>query len=801
MLDGAFGDLRVAIRALRRTPGFTIVAVVSLAIGLALTAVTAATVNAYLIEPFPYAEAERLYRVRYAPPGPWEPRGMSSLDWGSVSDVVEFPITSAGETFYLSDGGFAQSARGLRAGPGFIEGLGVGTVLGRTLRSTDFAAAGERAALIGYALWRDRYGADLHVIGRTIRVEAERGRGAIETLRIVGVLPRGFYFGRDSREQVDLLLPLTVAARTYMVKLRPGVPVEAAERRITEAARQVATGLPPDWSGVELESVRELYVAQLRPVLIGITVACALVLLIVFANVAVLMLLRTLRRQREFAVRAALGAARWTLARMLLFEAGCLCLVAIALALAITALTLDSLAPLIEAQLGRPAPGGESAISIDGAVLLIVGGVGLALSFAISLLPLLTPWQRRLAEALRRDGWAGAMGRPTTHLRSILIALEIAATLVLLVGSGLMVRAVVGMLRTDLGFDPEGLVRARVVLRGSDYPDAAAFSQFYRQFTDRLGTTLHAPVVFTSWPPFMDLPNEIVEAAGRTGGGLPAGVIRVGAGYFGAFGIDLRDGRDFSAPDTSLANPVVALSERLARRLWLDERALGRQVRVVERTPDGPRPGPWRTVVAVAADVRQSYGDAALGDVYVPAMPSGRFGSFYVRTGRAPGTLLPEIGAVAAGIDPRAMIDSPRSVAAENRQLAGASFLSMLLGGVAAVATFLAVLGIYGVTAYAVTQRQRETAIRITLGAPAGAVVRLFLKESGIVLAAGLALGILGAIAAARALESQVVGVSAFDVRTLLPTVALLAAVAAIATWWPARRASRRDPLDALKES
>jgi hypothetical protein len=180
-LAGLDQDLRLAVRTLGRTPGFTIVAIASLTIGLALTAITTATVNAYLVESLPYAEADRLYRVRYAPPGPWESRGMSSLDWTSVGDVVEFPITSAGETFYLSDGGFAQSARGVRAGRGFIEGLGVRAALGRTLEAADFDAAGAQPALIGHGLWRERYGADPDVIGRIIQVEAESGRASDAT--------------------------------------------------------------------------------------------------------------------------------------------------------------------------------------------------------------------------------------------------------------------------------------------------------------------------------------------------------------------------------------------------------------------------------------------------------------------------------------------------------------------------------------------------------------------------------------------------------------------------------------------
>jgi putative ABC transport system permease protein len=793
-------DLRYAVRALGRTPGVTIVAVASLAIGLALTAVTGAAVNAYLVEPLPYAQSDRLYRVRYAPPGPWEPRGMSSLDWGSVADVVEFPITSASETFYLTADGFAQSVRGLRIGSGFIAGLGVRAVPGRTLEPGDFDAGGEQAAMIGHAVWRDRYGADPNVVGRLIRVEVESAGAEIETFRVVGVLPRDFYFGRDSSERVDLLVPLRAASRTYMVRLRPGVPVEAAERRITEAARRVATELPPDWSGVELDSVRELYVGPLRQALLGVTAACALVLLIVGANLAVLMVLRSLRRQREFAIRAAVGATRWDLARLLLFEAGCLSLLAIALALGITTLAIGSLAPLIETQLGRPAPGGESAIAVDREVLLVVTGIGTALALAVSLLPLLMP-SRRWPSIVRVDGRIDTAGQPMRRVRSTLIALQLAGTLVLLVACGLMVRTAIGMLRTDLGFEPDRLVRARVVLRASSYPDAAAFSRFYQQFTDRLSTTLNGPVVFTSWPPFVERPLEIVEAEGRAGQGLPAGAVNVGPGYFATFGIDLKGGRDFSRADTPGADPVAAVSEMLARRLWPDGAALGRHVRVVERTPEGLRPGPWRTVVAVVTDVRQTYGDAEVDDVYVPAVPSGRFGTFYARTDRSLAAIVPEIRAVAAGIDPRAIVDLPRSVADEDRQLAGAMVVSMLLAGFAGVATFLAVLGIYGVTAYAAAQRQRETAIRIALGATPSAVARLFLKESSIVLAAGLTFGVLGAVLVARTLESQVVGVSAFDMRTLLPIAASLAAAALIATWWPARRASRRNPLDALKES
>jgi predicted permease len=654
---------------------------------------------------------------------------------------------------------------------------------------------------MGHALWRDRYGADTGVIGSVLRADREEGDRATETFRIVGVLPPDFYFGRDSRDQVDLLVPLTSPARTYMVRLHDAVPPLFAERRITEAARTVASGLPSDWSGVHLESVHGRYVAQLRPVLVGVTIASGLVLIIVCANVAVLVVLRTLRRQKELALRAALGSGRGHLALMLLVEALLLCVAACAVALALTQLALRLLAPLIETQLGRPAPGGTGAITIDGTVLFIIAAAGLAIALSLSFLPLLTPWQHRLGEALRRVGTMGADMRSTRRLRSVLITFEVAGTLILLVGCGLLVRSVVGMLRTDLGFQVEGLVRSRVVLRGADYADAQAFARFYDRFAERVSGVTHSPVVFTSWPPFIERSKQSVEVAGRVGQPATAGAILVSTGYFGTFGIRLLAGREFTAADAATdAEPVAVISETLARRLWPDGSAIGQRIRGVEPTPAGARAGPWRVVVGVVADVRQAYADAEVGDLYLPRDAEGRFGSFYVRTGQSPGLLLGTLRTIAAELDPHAIVDPPRAVASDNRELAGTTFLTAMLTGFAGMAGFLAILGIYGVTAYAVQQRTREIAIRMALGANATAVVRLFLKEGAAVLASGLAFGLVGAIVVGRGLENQLYAVGRLDPSTLATTWLLMAAAGGLATWWPARRASLSSPIVALKQ-
>jgi predicted permease len=794
-VDNLARDVRYAARTLRRAPGFAVVVFFSLGIGFALTTSVVAVVNAYLLRSLPYAAADRLYHVRYAPPGPWEPRGMSGLDWASVNDVVEFPVTAAGETFYLTDSTYAQSVRGLRVTQAFVEGLGVGALLGRSLRDDDFVTA--EAALIGHALWRDRYGSNPAALGGIIRAEAENAGGATEAYRIVGVLPPDFHYGREG---VGLLVPLTTPARTYMVRLREGVPPDAAERRITEAARNVGVAIPADWSGVQLESARERYVAQVRPVLVGVTVAAGLVLVIVCANVAVLMMLRTVRRQKEMAVRAALGSGRLHLARMLLLESFLVCAAALGAGVALTQLLLRLLAPVIETQLGRPAPGGAAAIAIDGTVLLVVGGLGLVIALSLSFLPLLAPWQHQVVIALRQDGSTTTDGRSLRHLRSGLVAFEVAGALILLVSCGLLIRSVVGMIRTDLGFEPEGLVRGRVVLRGADYPDARAFFKFYEPFRQRLSTLTRSRVVFTNWPPFIDHPVQLVEVDERTGAAASAGAVTVDAGYFSALGIPLRRGRDFVPADVSAAAPVAVISETLARRLWPAGDGIGRRLRAIEQTPAGPRPGPWRIVVGVAADVRQTYGDADLGDLYVPLSSFGRFGSFYIRTDSPPLSLFDDLRAIAAELDPHAVIHEPRAVEGENRQLAGTTFLTTMLTALAAIAGCLAILGIYGVTAYAVQQRTREIAIRMALGAAAGAVVRLFVKEGAVVLGIGLGVGLFGAGAVTRVLEHQLFGVRASDPSTLAATCLLLGAAGILATWWPAKRASLSSPIVALKE-
>jgi putative ABC transport system permease protein len=794
--DDLVRGLRFAARGLRRAPVFTLVATASLAVAFALTSSTVSIVNAYLIRSLPYPNAQRLYHVRYAPPGPWEPSGMTGLDWTTVADVVEFPVASSGESFYLTERGSTLALRGLRVTQGFVEGLGVSVVVGRRLMAQDFVPGAEPVVLIGHALWRDRFGSDPDAIGRIVRSEPESRPGRPETFRIVGVLSPGFYYGRDSRTSLDLLLPSTAPVRAYMVRLRQGVPPAAAERRLTEAARRAATSpIPPDWTGVQLESAHERWIGTLRPVLFGLTAAVGLVLVIVCANVAVLMLLRSIRRQKEIAIRLALGSGWRPIVRMLLAETSLICAAALGAGVAITASFLAPLAPHIEAQLGRPAPS-ASGIALDPTVLLIVGGIGLLVALTLSLAPL-TSWGRGLTHALGQDGRTASEGPSIRRVRSSLITFEIAGALVLLVGCGLMIRSVVRMMDTDLGFAPEGLTASRIMLRARNYPDARAYRLFHERFAGHVSAATASTVVFSSWPPFVPPPVHRIEPdAGDAAAN--AGAIAVSAGYFSTFGIGVRQGREFTAEEASTEAPVAVISETLARQLWPRGSALGRRVRGVEQTQGGSTAGPWRTVIGIAGDVRQTYDDVDQGDFYTPRTPDGRYGTFDLRTRTAAPLLAERFQSAAADIDPEAVINPPRLVAGDDHTLAATRFLTLLLTGSAGIAAFLAMFGIYGVTAYAVQQRNKEIAIRVALGASERAVVRMFVRDGALLLGVGTAMGLVGGAALSRILRSQVFGVESFDVSTYTVAATLLIGAGLTAVFWAARRAATAHPVSVL---
>jgi putative ABC transport system permease protein len=800
-LQGVLGDLGFAIRSLRRSPGFAATTIVSLASGVALTASTLAVMNSYVVRAMPFPASERLYRALYHSPAQPEPRGIERVDWKLLTDVVEVADYSGLRRFILHTDHYPLEISSLECARGALEAIGVRAALGRVFADDDFRPGGERVIMIGDGLWRERFGASPGVLGQTIRVSAATSGDTPTEYRIVGVLPPGFrYVGNHVRDPADTAIPLTSPRPAYMVRLREGVPAAFAAQRLTDAVRSVASEIPAGWQGVRLESVHAHYVRDVRPVLVGVTAAAALVLLIVVMNVGVLMLLRTLRRQQETAVRVALGAEPHRIARLLLAEAALICGVALVAGVAVSGITLRALGPQIEARLGRPVPGGVAALAMDGTVLIWIGGIGVLIAAVVAWLPMIGTRHARLADILRGEGRSGTDRPSVRRARAALLTLEIAASTALLIGGGLMLRSVANLVATNLGYETNRVFRPRLQLPNSTYRDAASFVRFYDRLEERLAAIPNLSFALSTFVPFWEPPKRPLETD-RGNAELRASISAAGPDYFRTLRIALVEGRAFTQVDRLGAEPVVVISESLARTIAPHGSALGRRIRSTEWSDTGEARPVWRTVVGVAHDVHQTHADVDLEDAYVPfAQATSRFASVYIRADGSSQQWLETLRTVVGSIDPNVFVGPapPLSVQADEI-LAGPRFVSGVLIVFASFAALLALLGIYGVTAYAVQQREREIAIRMAIGATAGTVIRMFLRGSSKVLLVGITAGVLGGTAAARVLQSQLHGVDRFDPWTITITGLLLATAGLFATWLPARRVARCDPMTGLR--
>ncbi|HMA25913.1 MAG TPA: ABC transporter permease, partial [Gemmatimonadaceae bacterium] len=581
--------------------------------------------------------------------------------------------------------------------------------------------------------------------------------------RIIGVLSDEYRDARGyARGVVDVVTPLREHYRAYIVRLRDGVAPAVAERRLTDAVRAAATSLPDRWQGIRLESLDERYTRPLRPVLVAVTFAASLVLLIVCANVAVLMLLRALRRQTEMAVRVALGAGTLQLLRSVAVESALICGVAVVAALAISAAALALIAPSIEAALGQPIPRGTAALRVDPTVALITGAVGVAAAMMFSAVPLLAPWRSRLARVLRGGGRGATDGAAMRRVRAGLVVAQLAVSVALTVGCGLTIRSALHLVRTDLGIDTRGMLRARIVVPRSLYQDSVALMRLNERLVAALRSRSRDRVAFSSFPVLLETTPVQIEAQEALGDGQNAGSMAVSTDFFSLLGVRLLRGRDFAEADDASAEPVAIVSESLARRLFPNDDPIGRRIRAMHRPGDETPSESWRTVVGVASDVRQSFTDDGLSDVYVPfAQTASRFTSVYVRTAAQPGTWLESVRHAVGQVDSRMLVAASRPLDVDaQRQLSGPRFLAAVLTTFAVAATLLAVFGNYAVVAYAVEQREREVAIRIALGATPSAVIELFLRQAAGVLGIGVLCGAVGALGVGRVLRAQLHGVS-----------------------------------------
>lgn len=788
-------DLRVAARNLLRRPSFTFFAVLTLGAGIALNVTVAALLDAYLLRTLPYPAAERLYDLRFGNQTEPGPRGLERLDWARLNHLFEHQISWDLDMFSLTGGDRAEAVPGAWVTPGFVAGLGIRPQIGRMFEPAEFQGGSPQVALISHALWQRRFGGDAAIVGRRFSAYSSDRPDEAETFTIIGVLPEGFW---HVNRFTGVFAPLRVPNVPYMVTLRPGVSPTQAISAVAAFVREAHPTLPPTWQPTLL-STHGQYTSRIRPILVTAAAAAGIVLLTACANVAFLLIVRAAARRKEMSIRAALGAPRARIASMLVAEALVLGAAATIAAIALVAVSLGALAPVLEQQLGRPAPGGTSAIAVSPASLAVaLAALGLTMLFG--LLPVLTSWRRDHAADTQAATRGATAGRGAASLRRALISLEVAASLTLLAGAGLMIRTSMNLAATEMGFRAERVLTGGIGLRLRAYPDDASRAAFTTRLIARLGeipgvTSAAAGLGYAFQQPF---PMRLQANSAQ----FRAGVHSISPNYFETLSIPIAAGRPFTSSERAGSETVAVVSQSLATLLaGQPAAAIGRQLTILPREGSNASPTTAR-VIGVAGNVRQTVRDEDTLDVYLSVLQNpGRFLSLYIGTPGNPDEWTAPLAAALRELDPEISLDSPRSAQSVlDLELAQPRFLAWLMSGLAGFAAALAFLGVYGLVAFAVRQQEREVAIRIAVGAESGHIVRFFVRQSVIVLVAGGLAGLGGSFAIGNALRTQLHGVLPTDPVTLTATAALVIGAALVAILLPTLRATRTDPATLLRQ-
>jgi putative ABC transport system permease protein len=796
-------DIRYAARMLRRNPGFTAVAVLALALGIGANTAVFTVVNGVLLQPMPFSEPGRLFVVSDAPRhtpfnfGPAMPdrhfleyrRRQRSFERVSAFHGGHANLTGAGDPIQILT---AQVT------PDFFSLLRVNPATGRSFLAEEDQPGRDQVVVLGGALWRNRFGADPKILGKTVKLD-----GIDHT--VIGIMPAGFNFPYRAEAWTPFGPPID-AHNSMMLpivgRLKPGVSprqaqaeLEAVTHRFSLMPGEERNDLAP-----RILPLKELLVGDVRESLLIFAGAVAFVLLIACANVANLLLARASGRQQEMAVRAALGAGRWRMVRQLLTESA---LVALAGGAAGILLALWGVPALLALAPDGTIPRTEM-VRIDAWVLAFTFGVSLITGIVFGLAPAFQATRRELRESLSRAG-RSLTGRHE-GLRGALVISEIALALVLLTGAGLMVKSFLLVRAVDPGFRAENVLTMTVELPDAVYRTAPQMQAFDERMLAKLsnlpGVLAAGAVNFTPLSGYLNRGDFQLEGGRRLPPDYMADKPCVSPGYFRAMGIRLLRGRDFSERDNTSAPGVVIVSQSVARRIWPGEDAIGKRV----SEEDHPKPGDWLTIVGVVDDVRQT-GLASDPDpaLYYPILQLTRPGwlgrmTFAVRTASNPRRLATAMRAALRDVDrdqPVESIVTMQDLIA--LAIAELRFQTRLLGTFSILALILSAVGIYGVLAYSVAQRTHEIGIRMALGAERRDVLAMVLRRTLMLAGVGVALGALGALAVTRVLAKFLFEVKPDDPATFFCVAALIACVALAAAWIPARRATRVDPMVALR--
>jgi putative ABC transport system permease protein len=816
-MTGLFQDVRYALRQLRKSPGFTSAAVLMLALGIGANTAIFSVVNAVLLRPLPYKEADRLVMVwEQNPHRGWFENIVSAanfLDWKKQNDVFTDMAAFESNFFNLSGGNKPEEIAGERVTTNLFSVLGVRPLRGRLFLPEE-EKRGSSRVIVSYGLWQQNFGGDPELVGKPISLN-----GLAYT--VVGILPATFAddysrsFAQHSRVWISGL-DLQPEGREFhdyhaIARLKPGVTHAQAQTEMDAIASRIEQLYPESkgW-GVALVQLHDQVVKYTRPALLVLLGAVALVLLIGCANVANLLLVRATGRERETAIRTALGASRAQIVRQFLVESSLLSIIGATLGLVLASWGSELLVRLTPPDTARVEGAG-----INGLVLLFTVVIALGTGIAFGLAPALGASRPNLNETLKESGRGASRSAKGRRLRDALVVCEFGLALALLVGAGLMIKTLVHLHRVDIGFDPENLLTMKVPLEGPQYQDARRQVEFFQRLLAHIevlpgveAASVTRGVPMNGWAGWSfvtaDHPNP---PAGET---PDANYVVIGAHYFRAMGTPLRLGRSFSDGDTPTSERVVIVSESLARTQWPGEDPIGKRLKVGADPSD--KNLPWLTVVGVAGNVR-SEGEYApfIPELYVPYTQYPWIlwpRHIVVRTASSLSAIIPAIRREVAALDkdvPVSEISTMKEIIAGPVQQG--QTLTWLLGAFAALALTLASIGIYSVISYAVTQRTHELGIRMALGADRRAVVNLVVKQGLLLAMIGVVTGLAGAWGMARFLSSlpfEVRWLLLFDVRptdplTFAAVSTILTIVAFLGSYVPARRAAKVDPMVALR--
>lgn len=800
-------DLRYTLRTFRRDPAFVIFATLIIGLGIAGTTIVFNVIKALLVRPLPFKDAHSLVYLTNGDGGNGSSDATFMVDYllefrkraQSLSEVAGYmAFYNIGDDKVL---GYGEPIRltGVPVSQNFFPVLGVQPEMGRNFSDEEAKFHGPNAVMLTHDIWEKRFGADPNIIGKKIHINSD-----VNT--VVAVLPASFDFGAvfapGTRADLFFAFPLTEETNKWgntmavVARLKPGTPVQQAQAELKILSPQIRRE-HPQWNELDAQAanLQQHVSGQLRPALLMLGGAVFVVMLIVCANLSNLLLARGATRQKEMAIRAALGAGRKRLIRQMLTESIALsslgALLGLILAIAGTRLLthLDSLSiPLL------------SAVRIDapalGFTMLVALGAGLIFGLAPALhVPLAT-----VHEALKENSRGASDGRDHAWLRKTLVVSEIAFACVLLVGAGLLIRSFLRIQDVNLGFAPERAATIRIDPNGDQYKTQEQRNGY---FTEALRLVKEIPGVSAAGITDV-LPLGINRSWGisakpdaKDPKDFTDGFVRIVTdGYFGAMGIPIKAGRDFTPNDTKGAEPVVILNENMARRMLLGEDPLGKLIFVDSSTVP-------RRVIAVVGNVRHLALEKDGGnEFYVPMRQTGDYASvgLVVRTNLPPQSLAADVRKALLPVEPNLATNEFRTLQQiVDKSISPRRFVVMLLTGFAAFALILASLGIYALISYSVNQRTQEIGIRMALGASAGDLQKQILLQTLGLTAIGLAIGFAVSLVGARYLSSQLFGVTSGDPITFAAMVLILIFVAAMAGFLPARRASRIEPMQALR--